>query len=123
MSDPKFVTRELRATPGVRALPWERRASNRIRSIEADVPGGYHWRETEELFRSLSAGNPDHLGRRLFTDAARADSLYVARVAWKAYRRKDVPASKIVWGHLRASIRRVFQELEEFASPSARRSL
>lgn len=39
MSNPKFVTRELRATSGIRALPSEDRAASRIRAVGAGRTG------------------------------------------------------------------------------------
>lgn len=42
--DPKFVTRELRATPGIRALPSEDRTANRMKTLRAAPPGGYAWK-------------------------------------------------------------------------------
>ncbi|MDE1819989.1 MAG: hypothetical protein KGJ23_11470 [Euryarchaeota archaeon] len=155
MTDPKFVTREMRATPGIRALPSEDRTANRMKALRAAPPGGYAWKEARDHFRDLARGDsdpapsgvgallrgagssrgtpfpsvgardggslaPDHLGRRLYTDAGKANSKYVARVAWRAYHAKQVPATARQWGLLEAAVRRTFEELEAWGLTATR---
>ena len=118
--DPKFVTRELRATPGIRAFPSEDRTASRMKALRAAPPGGYQWKEARDHFRDLARGDPDHLGRRLYTDAGKSNARYVARVAWRAYHAKEVPTTARQWGLLEAAIRRSFEELETWGLPATR---
>ncbi len=121
MTDPEFVKRELRAAPGIRALPWEQRVENRMRSLRSAVRRSPTWRETEELFRELSDGKADHLGRRIFSDSARADARLVARHAHRAYHGAELTPRE--WSYLEASVGRVYQELEQLGGrgPTSRR--
>ena len=118
--DPKFVTRELRANPGIRALPSEDRTANRMKALRAAPAGGYAWKEARDHFRDLARGDPDHLGRRLYTDAGKSNARYVARVAWRAYHAKEVPVTPRQWGLLEAAIRRTFEELQEWGLTATR---
>lgn len=112
MTDPEFVRRELRAAPGIRALPWGQRVENRMRSLRSAPRRAPIWWETEGLFRNLSLGKSDHLGRRIFSDAARADARLVARHSHRAYHGAELTPRE--WSYLEASVRRVYQELEQF---------
>lgn len=77
-------------------------------------------RQAGDHFRDLARGDPDHLGRRLYTDAGKSNAKYVARVAWRAYHAKEVPGTARQWGLLEASIRRTFEELEDWGLTATR---
>ena len=83
----------------------------RVFSRLADSPAGdYAWRERAQWAARLYRGDGDERGRRLFSDAGRMDARYVARVSRHALR-GGLPASKVEWGHLRESLRRILCEL------------
>lgn len=117
--EPKFVTRELRATPGIRALPAEERTANRVRQLRAAPPGTYAWREAKTTFLDLAQGNADHLGRRLFTDAGKANARNVSRTAYRVYHAKKALTER-QWGLLEAAIQRTFEELETWGKTATR---
>ena len=78
--------------------------------LAKEVPGGYAWRELRDWARLLARGGADFRGRRVFTDAGRADCRYLARVAHRAYHSCKLPVGT-QWGHLRESLRRTHLEL------------
>ena len=83
------------------------RAFDRLRDSPA---GGYVWRERADWAARLYRGDGDERGRRLFSDARRMDARYVARVSRRAMH-GQLPESKVEWGHLRESMRRILTEL------------
>jgi hypothetical protein len=120
-SEPKFVTRERRATPGIRALPFKERTANRVTQLRAAPPGTYAWREAKVQFSALAAGDADHLGRRILTDAGRANARYVARTAYRVYHARKALTER-QWGLLEAAIGRTFEELEQWGMTATRMS-
>lgn len=83
------------------------RVLDRLRQAPA---GDYAWRERAQWAARLYRGDGDERGRRLFSDAGRSDARYVARVSRRALRGRP-PESKVEWGHLRESLRRILTEL------------
>ena len=91
-------------------------AADRAFDRLADAPAGdYAWRECAQWASRLYRGDGDERGRRLFTEAGRTDARYVARVSRRALR-GDIPDTKLRWGLLRESLRRILRELAEGAA-------
>jgi hypothetical protein len=83
----------------------------RVLSRLATSPAGdYAWRERSQWAARLYRGDGDERGRRLYSEAGRMDARYVARVSRRALR-GELPSSKVAWGNLRESIRRILREL------------
>lgn len=117
----------LARVPVTVALTGRQIADRAIARLRAEPTGGYRWKEKAEWGRRLAQGKPDDRGRRLWTDAGRADARYVARLATRAYRGGPEtdgwgnPLPAPAWGmvlpsdaqfaHLRGSLARIYDEL------------
>ena len=99
-----------RSAPGIHAAPWDERLERRMAELRHPGLRDHAWRELRELCLTLGHGGSDHLGRRVFSDAGKSDCRYVARIAFGARRGSEL--SDRQWSLLRASLRRIFQELE-----------
>lgn len=106
-----LLATQVRGAPGMRAVPWRDRVERRMADLRHPGLQGTAWRELADQFSELAGGGPDHLGRRVYTDAGRMDCRYVARMARRGARREEL--TEVQWAHLRASLGRVYCELEE----------
>ena len=85
--------------------------TSRVFSRLRDAPvRDFAWKERAGWAARLYRGDGDERGRRLFSDAGRMDARYVARVSRRALKGL-LPETKVEWGHLRESLRRIFLEL------------
>lgn len=78
--------------------------------LSTEPAGGYAWKERVQWASRLARGDGDEFGRRLLTDAGKADARYIARVSRRALHGRT-PEGKIELGHLRSSLRRIMVEL------------
>ena len=85
-------------------------ARNAYVVITASDPDFYQLKDRRSLMRILVKGGCDIHGRRLFTDAARADARYVCRVINIRMRHEDITQRQA--DLLLKSLERVYEALE-----------
>ncbi len=123
-----IVTEDRLSKMVVTSKPAPQAVADRVISLLQREPvSGFHWKERAQWALRLARGDPAERGRRLLTDAGRSDARYVAHVAtvaWRGGRETDgwgnpkhggtwgrtLPTSS-QWSHLRASIARIYVEL------------
>lgn len=86
------------------------RATDRLRG---DVLGGFYWKERAQWAARVASGRGDEFGRGrgILSEAARSDARLIARYCRAAWRKLRLP-SPAQWSHLRASLERVFAEMQ-----------
>ncbi len=113
-----LIATETRGLARLRPADYEDAAARGFARVRDEPVGGYAWRDRRDWAARLARRDPDGYGRRVLTDAGLSDCRYVARVSFRAYRRGLLPASPAEWGHLRESIRRIYEDLASSAAPS-----
>jgi hypothetical protein len=115
---PRKVTRGLIAT-GSRQLVGtpkaELAAERALEVLQHAAAGDFAWKEKAQWARRLAHWKPDWNGRRIVSEACQADCRYVARIALRAWRKGTLPKTTREWGNLRASLQRIYAELQEGA--------
>jgi hypothetical protein len=85
-------------------------SDNAYQTLIAPNPDVYQLKDRRALMRMLVRGDADIHGRRLFTDASRANARYVIKLINQRLRGKDLTFRQAEM--LLASLRRVYAALE-----------
>ena len=99
-----------RHTPFRATLSIPEKVEKKLQVLQAAPLGAYSWRETWQEFKHLANSNPNLQGRRLIDAKALTKAEYVARVAYRAYKGRELPEGR-GWGHLRSALSIIYREL------------
>ncbi|HEV2231662.1 MAG TPA: hypothetical protein VGV64_07775 [Thermoplasmata archaeon] len=114
---PRRVSRGLISTAARPVLhpPRSDEAARRaVETLATSPVGGFAWKEKTQWARRLSQWKPDWNGRRISSEACQLDCRYVARIARAAWSGGRLPTDR-QWGILRASLQRIYAELQQEA--------
>ena len=100
-----------RGSPFRATISAKERASRKLAALQQAPVGSYPWKEAWSEFKHLSKSRPDLHGRRLFDDKAVAKAQYLARLCYRAWKGRALPAGRS-WGHVRSALLVVYKGLE-----------
>ncbi len=103
---------ESRSLLQLRPSKPEDAASKAFSRLQSAPAGDYAWKSRRDWASRLCKGRSDEFGRRLYSDAAKLDARYVAKVSRRALK-GVLPTTNYQWGHLRNSLLRIHLELKE----------
>lgn len=99
-----------RHTPFKSALSVTEKVEKKVLALQNAPLEAYLWRETWQEFKHLANSKPNLQGRRLLDEKAITKAEYVARVAYRAYKGRELPQGRS-WGHLKTAFQVVYREL------------